>query len=306
MTARIALVSARAARGLDEDMPPLRAAFANAGVDTEIADWDDAAIAWECFDLALLRSTWDYAERLGEFLAWVERTASRTLLLNPPAVVRWNSDKHYLGELARAGVPIVPSTFAEPGANARAVLGEFLAAERCAEFVVKPSVGAGSRDARRHTRSNAREAEEHIAGLLEARRSVLLQPYLERVDREGETALIFIGGPLSHAIRKGALLPAGAPATAGLFAPEQISPRVPEADEIALAERALGALPFGGLLYARFDLIRDDRGGPRLLEVELTEPSLFFTYAVNSAERFARAALARLPGAPARQGSANM
>ena len=101
----VALVTCRAARGLDEDLPPLLTAFAAAGACAEIVDWDDGEVDWARFDLALLRSAWDYTERLPQFLAWVERTAARTLLINPVPVVRWNSDKHYLLELARAQLP---------------------------------------------------------------------------------------------------------------------------------------------------------------------------------------------------------
>jgi O-ureido-D-serine cyclo-ligase len=127
--------------------------------------------------------------------------------------------------------------------------------------------------------------------LLDAKRSVLLQPYLERVDRDGETALMFFEGRFSHAIRKGPLLPPGGAATAGLFAAESITPRVPGTDEMRLAEKVVAALPFGLPLYARVDLIRDDHGAPCLLEVELTEPSLFFAHAAGSAEKFTAAVL---------------
>ncbi len=293
MTA-VALVSARAARGLDEDMPPLLAAFATAGVRAEIADWDDQGVDWGRFDAALLRSAWDYTERITEFLAWVERTAALTRLLNPPPVVRWNSDKHYLAELARQDLPIVPSCFCEPAAEAAVVLDEFLARQAEEELVVKPAVGAGSRDTRRHVRAAVPEILAHMRTLLGARRSVLLQPYLPSVDRDGETALIYIDGRLSHAIRKGPLLPRGAAATAALFAPEEITTRATGADERAVGERILAALPFASLLYARVDLIRGARGEPRLLELELTEPSLFFAHGAGSADRLARATLARL------------
>src|SRR5256885_583469 len=145
---------------------------------------------------ALLRSAWDYTERLGEFLAWIERVASLTMLLNPPPVVRWNADKHYLLELARAGLPVVPSSFAEAGAQAERALEQFLTRQSCAELVVKPAVGAGSRDTRRHARTAIPQMLAHMRRLLGAGRSVLLQPYLEGVDRHGETAVIHIGGGL--------------------------------------------------------------------------------------------------------------
>ena len=127
--------------------------------------------------------------------------------------------------------------------------------------------------------------------LLSAGRSVLLQPYLESVDLDGETALIYFAGRFSHAIRKGPLLPPGSTASPaiGLFAPEKITARTPGADELRVADRILGALPFPVPLYARVDLIRNAAGAPVLLELELTEPALFFAYAPDSAERFTAA-----------------
>jgi glutathione synthase/RimK-type ligase-like ATP-grasp enzyme len=291
--ARIALVSARAARGLDADQLPLEQAFKARGVQVEVAEWDDPAVRWSGYSLALLRSTWDYAERLAEFLAWGERVASATRLLNPLPLVRWNTDKHYLTCLGRAGVPIVPGSFIEPGEDARAALDAFLAQHTSAEVVVKPAVGAGSRDVRRHERSAAAAIQAHAEQLLSARRSVLLQPYLDRVDGEGETGLIFLDGQFSHAIRKGPLLRSGGPATVGLFAPEEITPRVPSEEERSVAERVLAALPFPTPLYARIDLIRDAAGHPRLLELELTEPSLFFACSPGAADRLAARVLAR-------------
>jgi hypothetical protein len=284
--ARIALVSARAARGLDDDLPPLMAALDAVGLDAAVADWDDPAVDWASFRLALLRSTWDYAERFAEFLAWAERTATLTTLVNPPPVIRWNTDKHYLRELARAGVPTVPTRFVEPGEPAAAALAEFLG-EGMAEWVVKPAVGAGSRDAARYARGEDGAARDHIERLLGAGRSVLLQPYLDQVDLHGETALIYFAGRFSHAIRKGPLLHRGTAPTEALFAAEQITPRTPGIDELQVAERALAALPFAVPLYARVDLIRSEDASPCLLELELTEPSLFLTHAPEAAVRLA-------------------
>jgi hypothetical protein len=287
MRPRVALVSARVARHLDEDLPPLLAALAGAGVDAEAADWDDPDVDWAVYNLAVLRSSWDYAERVTEFLAWADRTATLTTLINPPAVVRWNTDKHYLAELARAGVPTVPTRFVEPGERAQAELDRFLSEERPADWVVKPAVGAGSRDAARYTRGEERPATAHIERLLAAGRSVILQPYLDQVDQHGETGLIYFNGRFSHAIRKGPLLQRGSGPTEALFAQEQITRRAPEPRELQLGEGVMAALPFAAPLYARVDLIRSLHGAPCLLEIELTEPSLFFAHAPGAAERFA-------------------
>jgi O-ureido-D-serine cyclo-ligase len=185
-------------------------------------------------------------------------------------------------------VPTVPTQFVEPGERAAEALARFLREERTAEWVVKPAIGAGSRDAARYARSEERMASSHIERLLDAGRSVLLQPYFAQVDLHGETALIYFAGRFSHAIRKGPLLRRGTAPTDGLFAQEHITPRTPDAEELRIAEHVLTALPFATPLYARVDLIRSAERKPRLLELELTEPSLFFAHAPGAARRLAQ------------------
>ena len=306
MPTKIALVTARDALALDEDMPPLRAALEARGAEVATPEWDDASVDWSAFDVAVLRSTWDYMNRLAEFLSWVDRCGGCTRLLNPPALVRWNTDKHYLLDLARAGVPVVPTRFVEPGEPVGEAVTAFLAGgnaalsagEPCAfgEFVVKPAVGVGSRDAARFRRDDPARAAAHVARLLEAGRAALLQPYLPRVDEVGETALMHFDGRFSHAIRKAALLRPDGPLVAGLFAPEKITPRVPGPDELAVAAAACAAVAALRPLYTRVDLIRDVAGRPVVLELEMTEPSLFFPFAPESAGQFAQAILARAAG----------
>ncbi len=307
---RIALVSAQAALPLDEDMLPLIAALRALDADVATPCWDDPVVEWSAFDLALLRSTWDYAERIDEFLGWAAMCGQRTQLCNPLEVVAWNTDKHYLLRLHQSGVDVVPTVFVEPGESAATALAAFLrgtpalhVAGRSSafdQFVVKPSVGAGSRDAARYRRADAPRAVDHLERLVQReRRSAMLQPYLPSVDIEGETAIMYLGGHPSHAIRKGPLLRLDDGLVAGLFAPEDIRARDPGDDERALAAAAYAALPFASPLYARIDMIRDMRGAPVVLELELTEPSLFLAHAPGSADRLARAVLERIrsPGA---------
>jgi O-ureido-D-serine cyclo-ligase len=288
----IALVSARAARDLDEDLPPLIAALRARSAPVSIVDWDDATVDWRAFEMALLRSTWDYATRLTEFNDWIERVARLTRLVNPPAIIRWNTDKHYLADLARAGVPTVVSEFVDPGQDVAHALREFQARHGGGELVVKPAIGAGSRDAQRHRGRDRAAIEAHLRRLIEAGRSALMQPYLDRVDAQGETALIYFAGRFSHAIRKGALLRTGEGPTDQLFAAETITPRDPTTAELRVGELALRAIPSGPLLYARVDLIRDAHDEPCVLELELTEPSVFLLHDPDSAARFAAAILA--------------
>ena len=284
---RIALTTAIAAFGHDIDEPPLLAACERAGIRAEIVAWDDPTVSWGRFDAVLLRSTWDYTQHHGDFLAWCERVARATQLFNPLPTIRWNTDKHYLGNLATRGVPIVPSRFFEPGHAVR--LDGF------GECVVKPSIGAGSRDTARYGADELDKARAHAEALLAQGRSVLVQPYLSGVDSYGETALIFIAGRYSHAIRKGPLLTAGARASDALFAVEDIQPRIASEAEHAVAQRVLASLPEVPL-YARVDLLPSTEG-PLLLELELVEPSLFFAASEDAADRLLQALRERIEAA---------
>jgi len=292
---RIVFVTAIASAALDEDMPPLLAACAEAGVNAEVRAWDDETVSWARYAKVILRSPWDYVPRLPRFLDWCARVDRLSRLLNPLAVVRWNTDKHYLADLEAVGVAVVPTRFVEPQAPPLPVLQDFLA--RCpeaADIVVKPAVGAGSRDTQRYPREQLDAAAAHLGGLLDAGRSAMLQPYLDAVDAQGETALLYFNGEFSHAIRKAALLRPDAPPADHTELPEAIAPRQAQDDELRAGERVLAALHArcgGPLPYARVDLIRDARGQPRLLELELTEPSLFFAESEGAAARFVAALL---------------
>lgn len=282
----LALATAISACASDEDLHPLQAACAEAGLRADIVAWDDPTVSWARFDAVLLRSPWDYTERLPEFLGWCERVAACTTLLNPLEVVRWNTDKHYLGELAHQRLPVIESHYLEPG-DPPERMPDF------DEFVVKPCVAAGSRGARRFVHAERGAAMEHARELLAHGRSVLVQPYLRAVDELGETALVFFDGRFSHAIRKAPLLRRGEAATHALFAPERTAARKPSDAERLAATQLLAALPFGPLAYARVDLLPSAQG-PLLLELELTEPSLFFATAPGSAARFAKVLAGRL------------
>jgi hypothetical protein len=267
----IALATCSQLPDLDPDDRLLRAALGDAAAPV----WDDPAVDWDAFDVVLPRNTWDYIVRRDAFLAWADRVGPR--LLNPPEVVRWNTDKRYLADLDAAGLPVVPTTVVAPG--------DALPAP---PLVVKPAVGAGSIDAARH--ADHESAAAHVARLIAAGHVVLAQPYIEAVEEAGETALIYLGGRFSHAIRKGALLAAGAAPrdASGLFVTEEITTREPSAAEREAGDRIMAWVGerFGPLLYARVDLLPGDE--PALLELELTEPSLFLGHAPGAAQRLAQ------------------
>ena len=283
----VALVTAHAARDLDEDLPRLCAALARLGVAAEVVVWDDPAVDWRRFARIVVRSTWDYPARRGSFLAWAVRAAAAAPLHNPLALLRWSTDKRYLADLEAAGVAIVPTGWCKPGEAPVFPAGA---------FVVKPSIGAGSVGAARFGPTQHAEATAHVERLHAADQIALIQPYLAAIDRRGETALVYVGGVFSHAVRKSAILTPGLRMVGDLFAAEELAATTPSAAERALADAALAVVPGRGpLLYARVDLVPDDDGAPRLLELELCEPSLFLGLADGAADRLAAAIAALRP-----------
>jgi hypothetical protein len=212
-------------------------------------------------------------------------------LANDAATVTWNTDKRYLRELADAGIPVVPTEWRDPG--------DAITLPETGEWVVKPAVSAGSRDTGRYRmadREHRTQARTHAGRLLEAGRTVMIQPYLTQVDTYGETALLYFDGVFSHAIRKGPMLQGPDVGMRGLYKEEEITPRVPTAAEHAVAARVLEALPRHVVtpLYARVDLIPGPDGEPLLVELELTEPSLFLAHGEHAPARFAAAIAERL------------
>ena len=304
---RVGLATCAGFPDLDDDDRLLLPELASRGISGVPVVWDDPDVDWAALSLVVLRNTWDYAERRAEFLDWLGRVASVTDLLNPRDVVVWNTDKRYLRDLADAGLPVVDTLFLEPPASGSpedldAMVSGWAPPAGAAEFVVKPAVSAGSRDTVRYlTGESLDAARAHLRRLLGDGRVVMVQPYLDAVDTVGETALLFVDGEFSHAIRKGPLLQepgVQASTVAGLFVAEQIDPRQASAAEREIAERVLAAVPGGAdrLLYARVDLIPGSDGRPRLLELELTEPSLFLAHGGSAAERLAAAIDMRLSG----------
>ena len=159
-----------------------------------ISVWDDEAGDWSGYDLVLPRSTWDYAERRDDFLAWA---ASVPRVLNPLEMLEWNTDKQrYLTDLAAAGVPVVPTTFVGPGDELRPPDDA---------FVVKPAISAGGRSSARFDAQEAPAARALVARIHAENRTAMIQPYLGEHD---ERALVYLDGEYSHAVRRRVPLPA--------------------------------------------------------------------------------------------------
>ncbi|MGW4523537.1 ATP-grasp domain-containing protein [Amycolatopsis sp. NPDC004378] len=280
MTRSAILVSCAELPSGDGDDDAIVPALESLGFAVSWAPWDSSA-DFAAADAVILRATWDYASRRAEFLLWCESVPA---LFNSAAVVRWNTDKSYLTELLDAGLAVVPTSLVAPGDTAR-----FPATD----FVVKPSVGAGSRGAARF--AAGADASKHLAALHAEGHTALVQPYQSSVDTSGELALVYLGGTFSHAFSKGAML-GSTMDSSGLYLSEKLAAASPPADAVALAEDVLDAstallgILRAELLYARVDLVRGADGKPLLLELELTEPSLGFRQTdPGAATRFASA-----------------
>ena len=272
---RIALATCKQMPEVDPDETLLVAALVDRGADVRLVAWDDAD-ADVSGDLCVIRSTWNYYHAIDAFLEWAARAAYITQLWNPLPVVRWNTNKRYLGDLATRGVPTVPTLFLEGS------VADAMRALRTERAVIKPTISAASFQTMRVDPTNLAAAEAH-ARAIAARCEVMVQPYVESVEGYGERSIVFIDGALTHAIRK-------SPRFGGEH--ESVSDALPiAADERALAEAALATIGHE-LLDARIDLARDAAGRPMIMELELVEPSLFLAQSPDALTRFANAIVA--------------
>lgn len=285
-TPEVLLATAAALPGLHTDDRHLLHALRERGLSAEPAVWEDPHAPWDAAGLVLIRSAWDYAYRREAFVAWAERLAGRRPLWNPAPVVRWNTHKRYLLDLERAAVPVTPTELLTAG-SAIDLVG-LLDRRGWRSAVIKAAVGQSGRYALHVSADQPRPGQAHLDRLL-PREDMLVQQFLEPVIERGEISLVFIDGELTHAVRK--------KGASGDFRVHddyggEVLASEPSGAELGAARRAMDAVEWP-LLYARVDLVDDPEGQPRVMELELVEPELFF--------RFSPAATARLADAVVRE-----
>lgn len=302
---RIALATCATLPAWERDDEPFHAALrrrlAPIGGVVELAIWDDPDIDWASFDLVLIRTTWDYQGKREAFIQWADRVGACTRLLNPAAIVRWNTDKNYLHDLEAVGVPIAPTTWFEVGQPCE--LAPIVEQRQLARGFLKPVIAANARGALRFDARIPAElaaAQSHLSRLI-ASEPMMLQPYLPAVESEGELSAIYFDDVLSHAVRK---IP-----VPGDFRtqddhgardqPIDLEPAAAALAELTLAKLGVIARERGWthelpLTYARIDMLRDPSGQFVLNELEIVEPSLFFRHGPDAAERLTAALLQRL------------
>jgi glutathione synthase/RimK-type ligase-like ATP-grasp enzyme len=286
---RVALVRSREPARAGEADAPLIAALRACDVEVAQPCWDDPTVAWEAHDLVVVRTTWDYAGRRDEFLAWADAVAAEATLCNPADVLRWNTHKGYLIELEERGAPVVPTAWL--GQGDQVDLGRLLASRGWPAAMAKPAVGVGGRGIVRVEPDGADRAQAGLDGLL-AEGDVLVQPFLATVESEGELSVVLVEGEVTHAVRKRP--------TAGEYRVHQERggryERVePDPDVTSLARWMVEATGHD-LLLARLDLLADEMGVAQVVELEATEPDLYLDLAPDAAARLAEAIVTRAGG----------
>ena len=273
---------------LHDDWPLLRAALTDVGLDAVTAVWNDPAVDWEAFDLVLANGTWSNIHHVDEFLAWADGVAACGVpLRNSGATLHWNIDKRYLRDLEAAGIPTVPTLWVEPEtapADLRALTFP------ATEVVVKPSISGGGNRTARYEQHEHDVARAHVSDLAASGRTAMVQPYEPRVDVEGETALVYIGGTFSHAVHKGPMIRRGDGPLDNLIHNMQITDATATTAQLRVAGQALAVAEdlLGPTSYARIDLVETLDAGPALLELELLDPVLFLPHHPEAAQSLAR------------------
>lgn len=283
---KIALATCAEYPNLGLDGPTLSMALDERGLKYAPLVWNDPAVEWREWDLCMLHSTWDYHRDTANFLAWAGRVAGFTRLWNPLAAVLWNNHKGYLAELGLAGIPVVPTVWVKTGEKVE--LGGLLESRGWRRVVIKPGVGASAFGARLVTLGTEAdgEAQAHLESLL-ANGDVMVQPALTSLETYGEHSLIIIDGELTHAVHRASTITTGSGRVAG-----ENSLVTPQAAEIDLAYKALALVRFP-LLYARVDIVRDNEGAFRLIELEIIEPGLFLRLYPAAAHRLVEGIIKR-------------
>lgn len=287
MPRRIALATYERAPDLAADDQLLPPALAAHGIEARAAVWSDPAVDWRAFDAVVIRSCWDYHLHLPEFQVWLARVAAAGVpVMNTPPLVRWNSDKRYLLDLARRGIATIPTMVVEDG---RADDVELVAAaEGWSRIVIKPAVSASGYETyalETPFDASARASVERATSVGD----VLVQPFAPEVPRDGEYSFVFIDGAFSHAAIKRA--------RGGEFRVQTEHGGTVDRVEahgrlVEQATHVIDVLPEVPL-YARVDGIA--RGDAFLLmELELIEPNLFLALGSGAAERMASAIARRL------------
>lgn len=247
-------------------------------IKVETVSWSNTEVDWASYNFAIVRTTWDYTKRLTKFLGVMRSIEeSGCALLNPYEILNWSSSKTYLKDIEARGIKIIPSLFL--GCVDEIKFKETLSSWSGDKFVLKPVVGASADDIKVLDRAALIEEFKTLKNKAEW----FIQPFIESVFT-GEISCIYFNGKFSHALRK-------VPKENDFRVQEEHGSEIisynPTALEMSFTDDVVEALT-KDLLYSRVDFLETE-DGPRLMELELIEPSFYFRKSPGSPENFVRA-----------------
>jgi glutathione synthase/RimK-type ligase-like ATP-grasp enzyme len=296
---RVALITYSGVPAITTDDRLLRDALVARGAEVDARPWD-AIADWSSYHRIVLRSCWNFHHRPQEFLLWVDEVKERHdgSLRNAPALVSWSVDKRYLQDLVAHGVAVVPTIWVSAADGEEIPNLDALIAEQgwTGGAVVKPAISATAHETWRVAPDDGGSHQTRFEGLLAKSPSgVMVQPFLEEIQKGGEWSLVFLGGDFSHAVVK---RPADGDFRVQHDFGGTVERREPAPSLIEDARAVLQAAARAtntvveDILYARVDGI-ERSGALLLMELEVIEPALFFSHAPGAAARMAELIVSR-------------
>ena len=244
--------------------------------------WNRPDTDWNQFDIALIRSTWDYVDDQEHFLQVLSAIeASACKLFNPLQAVRWNIDKHYLFDLERWAVPIIPTFLASD--IEKDPPHQLLTDRHRQTVILKPVIGLGGSHSYRVPVNELDLTLEKLKARQPAH-DYLIQPFIDTIVTEGEWSFVYFNGQLSHVLLKKP--PPNDYRVQGIYG-GTVQVVEPSKDDLLQAEAVIAKLPFD-ILYARLDFVRMD-SRLAVIEIELIEPIFSFNLVPESIPRLVNA-----------------
>lgn len=270
--------------GNDEDTD-LLVFLQQKGLDITAVVWNDQQIDWKSFDVVIIKSPWDYHENITEFGDWLDKLGELDVkVLNPIDIIKWNSNKHYLKNIAEKGLNIIRSEYLEKGSSFSDRFFQLFDTEK---LVVKPCVSAGAKNTMIVNKENFTEKASAINTLL-LEEDYIVQPFVAEI-KDGEWSFLFFNGAYSHCVLK---TPKQDDFRVQHYHGGSISYPTPDPAHVDQASAYLTTIP-GQTLYARVDgIIRHDTF--ELMELELIEPYLFLNGDSRLFENYYKALLAKI------------
>lgn len=252
----------------NKDLKDLLFYLRNSDIKSDFLVWGDTKVLRRN-DLLLLLGVWDYSSNAQAFLAWLEYVYSQGVhILNPLDTIKRNIDKHYLLDLQKRKIPIIPSQF---------VNYEELKTQDLANKIVKPFIGQSGIGVERGENVNF----DHY------RNGAIIQPFIPSIQTLGEVCLVFFDKRFQYSILR---KPSDWRANSSYGV--EISSINPKQEWIELASKALEGFQY---FYARVDLFLDPLA---VSEVELIEPALYFSFQNNALDNFVHSLLENIKLSP--------